>query len=189
MGFGHQLNCAPGTSSPKMDFQRADDGTTSFNFSGSFTVRFWIKTTLNNGFDFKNLVGDNAWQAMLNASGANGKIDFFISGNIHPSVDVISNEIVNDGVWHRVVCWFDASGIGTAGVQIDNNTPATTTTVDMLSTTGTSFLLGDNFTAGGGIDGLQAVFIDEVAAWTSALTSGDRLFDWNSGAGQTYPLP
>jgi hypothetical protein len=109
-------------------------------------------------------------------------VEMFVSGN-SGDTDLESAQNVNDGAWHRIIAWFDNSN-GEVGIQIDNNTPTTTTQSDKLPESSTTFLIGDNF--GDSSD----VFLDEVAFWKDyVLTSADRLFDWNSGAGQTYPLP
>jgi hypothetical protein len=184
-GNSYQINCNVGRGTPKVVLRRIDDGSGSFKFSSSFTVRFWIKTDFT-GASFKNIVGESYWNVYLGADSGDGKIDFFISGNDDPDIDLASNETVNDNAWHRVICWFDASGSGSAGVQIDNHTPATVSTVDIFSGgAGTDSLdVGDNFGDSPDVD------CDEVAIWKDyVLTSDDRLFDWNSGAGQTYPLP
>lgn len=181
-GTAHQINCYAGHASPKMNVQRNDGGGIDFNFPGSFTVRCWVKTSMTFNADFKNIIGDRSWNIYMGTGSSDHNVEIFISGN-SGDTDLESAQNVNDGNWHRIIAWFNSSN-GEVGIQIDNNSPTTTTQADPFIDTGTTFLIGDNFGDSGDF------FLDEAALWKDyVLTADDRLFDWNSGAGRTYPLP
>lgn len=182
IGTSHQINCYTAHTSPKMKAQRTDDGSADFSFPNSFTVRMWVKTSMTANSDWRNIIGEDAWNIYMGTGSSDHNVEIFLSGN-SGDTDLESTESVNDGNWHRIIAWFDSSN-GEVGIQIDDHDPTTTTQSDRYLPTGTTFFIGDNY--GDSPD----FFLDEVALWKDyVLTADDRAFDWNSGAGRTYPLP
>lgn len=159
-------------------------GGANYNFFGhDFTIRFWIKTTsVGSGDNFILDWDGGTWNVFLGTYpfGGDGKLDFQIEGN-SSNFDLVSAPI-NDGNWHMAIVWFN-SGAGVAGIQIDSNSPITQSGVDMFDPGGPSRVrVGGNFG--------YVLDLDELAFWKDyVLSSSDITFDWNSGAGQTYPLP
>jgi len=170
-----------GLGSPTLDFRYGSS--TAFNFSPghSFTLRFWIKTSATGAND--NLIGPaGPWEVLFGSppSGGDSKIDFQLNG-ASLSFDLVSTAI-GDGNWHEIFCWFDL-GSGVAGIQVDNNSPTTQSSVDMYDP-GSGQFFDFNGTPG------TLLTLDEIAFWDNyVLTSGDRTFDWNGGDGEGFPLP
>ena len=84
--------------------------------------------------------------------------------------------------WYFIVCWHDAAG-NTINIQVNNGT------ADSAATGGTPindgagyFAIGAEGRNGDYWDGL----IDEVAVWNRVLTSGEKDWLYDSGAGRTY---
>lgn len=175
-----QFGIAP---APILDSRISAGGSGDFwGFDGnSFTIRFWIKTSDSGFNDFLLGTGSDPWFIYLGTpSGHDSKVDFQFDNDTDTD-NLMSNEAIGDGNWHRVVCWFD-SGTFEIGIQIDNNTPVTDISDAAFSPGSQRMNIGSNLG--------YAVDIDELAFWSSyTLTSDDRLYDWNSGAGRTYPLP
>ena len=86
---------------------------------------------------------------------------------------------VSFNAWHYVVGWHDAAG-NTVNIQIDNGTPVSTAhSVGCQDSTG-PFRIGrasDGFEMNGNVD--------EVGFWKRTLTSTERTYLYNSGAGKT----
>jgi len=160
---------------------------TDFSFStNSFTIRFWVKTVAS-GFNNNWLGVFLPWNIYYGSpSTVDGKMVFEVLGNTNDSY-LVSGESVSDGNWHRVTCWYD-KGAFTQGIQIDTNTPVTAITD--LSDTGTSDLEIFDPTDNLPNPPSPSFLVDEIAFWKDyVLTDADKTFDWNSGAGRTYPLP
>jgi hypothetical protein len=153
----------------------------------SFTIRFWFKSNCASSDQFNTeFFGDDPWEVKLGSpAGPDSKIDWWIDGAVG-TYDTVSSVEIGDGQWHRVIVWWD-SGTTVAGVQIDDGTAVTQATEGTLfapSNPDTAFLLGNIG------DGTHFYYIDEVAFWKDyVLSDSDKTFDWNGGAGQTYPLP
>lgn len=181
------LNCQLGTTDGCM-LSRNDDGSGDFHFTGSFSVRFWFKTSLA-GARNTALVSEFSWSIYLGSPpvGVDGKIDFYMVGDIQANHDLVSTQDVCDGAWHYIVAWFDA-GTGTMGLQIDNNSPSTHSPQDIFDSGADALDISQSWNGIGTTS--DTVLIDELAIWKGyALTASDITFDYNSGSGRTYPLP
>jgi len=99
-----------------------------------------------------------------------------------PLPDTISSPMA-DSAWHRVICWYD-KGVG-IGLKIDNNASVTMANTDLLGAGGQRFRVGGPLGYGTPPAGFST--IDEVAIWKQKLTDDEMLYDWNGGAGRTYP--
>jgi len=103
-----------------------------------------------------------------------GQPPFFGSDTIDSSV------LWTSGVWHRVVFWRDFANM-VCGLVVDNNPPDTTPIIN------------------GGVGNSQYLFFgpntsivepsyDEIGYWIGYVwTAADRAYDWNGGAGRTWP--
>lgn len=164
-----------------------------YSFQGltSFTVRFWCKTSADANRD--NFIGtESTWEIYFGPAGGiatDGRIEFDLETDAS-SFTIDSTEMINDGAWHRVICWFD-SGTLEVGIQIDNNTPVTTTADGGVWAIGSPQSLKFGQPTWDVVTPPAANFlVDELAIWSGySLTSSDRTFDWNSGSGHGYPLP
>ncbi len=157
-----------------------DSDGNDFNFAGNFTIRCWIKTSISDAF-FGNIIGDYSWELYLGNGSDHGHVFFYLKTSGDSDINLDGGSI-NDGNWHRIMAWFDGS---VGAIQIDNNTPTTISASDHINGgTGAEMDIGGHIAISE-----TAVYLDEVGMWDVALTSDDRLFDWNEGAGRSWPLP
>jgi len=135
----------------------------------AFTMRFWANVitplpTTGLWFQWCNnnwgvFHQNTVWELRRGAAGASlGQVTVPLSG------------------WHRIMVWYCGTN-GSWGLQLNNDTPVTGTTVLNAAGASSQFrwsLKGD-------------IYIDEVVLWKGLLTTAERLTDWNGGAGVTYP--
>lgn len=157
--------------------------TARFNFyQHAFSLRCWINPDFGFNFPTGNynatIVLSQSWG--LSWLGAIPGIHWEVVDDLGASVAVESGPIASG--WHRVVCWWEP-GVG-VGLKIDNGPSLHT------ASTRTGLLdLGDGpltFPETGGAPA-PGQSLDEVVVWDIVLTEEDMLFDWNGGAGRTYP--
>ncbi len=87
-----------------------------------------------------------------------------------------SAQAISPGAWHRVVLWRTASVIG---IKVDNQTSETFATSGAAAFSHLRFRNGSS----------EAVTYDEIAVWRGYVpTESELRWDWNGGAGRTYPL-
>lgn len=81
-----------------------------FVTSGEFTVAFWMKTSTASD---SGIIGsweytpsaNRQWLIFVNSS---GQLQFFISSNGSSQASWSTTETFDDGVWHHIVCTYDA---------------------------------------------------------------------------------
>lgn len=87
----------------------------------------------------------------------------------------------SSGSWYFVVCWHDATA-NTTNIQVnDGSVDSTSFTFGTYDDVG-DFALGQEPFYGNYYDGL----LDEVGFWKKVLTSTERTWLYNSGAGRSY---
>jgi len=147
-----------------------------FNFFGvSWTVRFWAKPTVLDGsfhYLLKRSSAGNGWACYQDSDDA-VKVDFTVGF----AALTISVGLPTLDQWNRIVFGYD-SGSGLAFAQLNNDARVS------------------NVHAGIGSVNPVMEFIssagwyqfDEVGFWKAyAWSESNSEYDWNSGAGKTYP--
>jgi hypothetical protein len=157
--------------------------TTRFQFSGSFTIRFWYYEdgSLSQLSLLANDAGDESFRIRANnAPGDNGIIfSMFDSGNTGFDLNPTSGTALGAG-WHRVIVWYE-HGVG-MGAKIDNDASVTLAqTGGIYATPGNRLYMHVSSTPASGCK------IDEISIWNQILTESEMLADWNGGSGRTYP--
>jgi len=145
---------------------------TTFSASSPLTYSAWIKSSL---------IGQGGSWGQIGADFGNGYRILAIDGDIYfqaPNTAVVHTTGVsyNNAAWHNVVGIFDGTNFS---LYVDN--------VFIGSAAGsigpsTTFYL--NFSGDAGP--LGACSIDEVGAWSRALSTREVNTLWNNGAGNTY---
>lgn len=150
----------------------------AFDLSGhDFTIRFWVRF---NATDSGSFLYDDSFNWDLE-QGTDGKVYFNVfdpdSINV-PGRNQITSANIQDGNWHQIVVWRQV-GVG-IGMRADASSTTTGTESNDWSSGATRWHTS----------GFCSVDLDEVAIWKGyILTTTDIAFDYNSGAGQGYPLP
>lgn len=142
-----------------------------------FTVAAWVKTTGTRVAIFSKNDGDTTWE--------NGEKSFYLDSTGRPTFVGFGNEYirstvaVNNGEWHHVAAVWDYSGSGTAGtarmyvdgVDVTNGTTNYRATNNDGATH--TFRIGrSNHNSGEAPNHFNGT-LDEVAAFSSALSAGD----------------
>jgi hypothetical protein len=166
---------------------------TSFNFTGSFTVEGWVKVD-SFTTDWQAIItkGDNAWR--VQRYGSTNNLDFGTSGL--SSQDMQGSVNVNDGNWHFVAAVYDGSS---KTLYVDGRVDAESAVTGTLGADSSPLYIGEN------ADNTGRTFhgsMDEIRLWKVvrteqqirtdmfATTSGaqDGLLDYwqfNEGSGST----
>jgi hypothetical protein len=159
---------------------RARTNTAAFDFAGQdFCIRVWVyrSAAANTQLLFRT-DGSNGWDlGFVNSAGLKAYWDLqYGTGN----QTITSDDAMTTGAWHRVVAWHE-TGVG-IGLKVDNNTTETLSFTEAMGAASANITLALNSS---GTQGL-----DELALWVGYIPSESELtWDWNSGAGRTYPLP
>lgn len=85
--------------------------------------------------------------------------------------------------WHFVCGWYD-SGAQVVGISVDNGSAVTTSNTSGTRDASSSFTIGNLWSGAQAFDGR----IDAVGFWKKVLTSTERGYLYNSGAGCEYPF-
>ncbi len=144
----------------------------------SWTLRYWVYPTSEaGGADLcdTTVKGHFVWD-----TGYDGGDQFFFKfnhGTFCNTTTLTSAPGYAINQWHRVIIWHD---LGTQyGLQVDNDTPVTSSQSEDICNeldVDYDFNIIDSYLG-----------MDEIALWRDhVLTSGERLADWNGGAGVTY---
>ncbi|MCX6924523.1 MAG: hypothetical protein NT154_15105 [Verrucomicrobia bacterium] len=141
--------------------------------SNSFTVRCWFKTPDDGNFAVWYL-GNVRLQYNVGRT---------LTFSLWDGVTYLDPVSLPDTNWHRVVCFWER-GVS-IGIKIDNNETVTLATTDGVPD-------ASAFDSGSGVDigqttGTVTGFIDELGIWKYKWTEEDMTWDWNAGAGRTYP--
>lgn len=157
--------------------------------SGSaFSINLWIKSTDTAGVFLLGQWGDagagNAsWRVSLSDISA-GKPSMV---NYNGGASTLgANSAVTDGNWHMVTYVYDGGTSGTNGhIYIDGNLSNEGTLNKSPIDSGYKLTIGDTLAGGGNP---VICYLDEVAYFTTNLTSGSVTQLWNGGAGLQYPF-
>ena len=148
---------------------------------GDFTFTAWIK--LEDDADPGNILTRGAESAcdMWGLVVTGGDLDF---QGFSPACDITTgrNGAFMKGTWTHVVVTWDGTSIKTyfnGTIDIDATPP--------ISTPDTKLLLGNSISMGAGSN--LGLSVDELKLYSSALTVGEILADYNSGDGVACPSP
>jgi hypothetical protein len=132
-----------------------------FNFTGSFSIEFWIKvSSFNTVWQAIMTKGDDSWR--IARSGSSNNLSFGTSGL--SNVDLSSTTSINDGNWHHIACVYDGTtkSIYVNGV-LDNSIAVTGT----LASSSIPVLIGENGQQTGRYFNGN---LDEIRIWNTART-------------------
>jgi len=147
---------------------------TLFSASSPFTYSAWIKSST---------IGQGGVWGQIGANFGNGYRILAVDSNIYfqaPNTTVVNTTGVsyNDAAWHNVVGIFDGTNFS---LYVDNVFIGSA-----AGNIGPSVPFYVNFS--GDVGPLGTCSIDEVGAWSRALSTGEVNTLWNNGAGNTYPF-
>lgn len=159
-------------------------------FTSSFSISAWFYiTSLPNsstGIVCKGAsVGTEGGYAIVLVDSANDLLRFIVSdGTNNRLVQHTFTGAITTGVYHHVVAWYDASN-NSLSIQVDGGTVVSGTPAGSAPiTTTTEFRMGRYTNTLNDLEGRM----DEVAAWSRALTSAERASLYNGGTGNQYPF-
>lgn len=112
---------------------------------------------------------------------AGNRFKFAISADGTANVNVSDTTTVSTGTWYFVVAWHDAAA-NTINIQVNNNTPSSTSHSSGVRNGTSAFVLGALVADFWNFDGI----LDEWGFWKRVLTSDERTELYNSGNGRDY---
>lgn len=166
----------------------SDDATTSV--TGSMSAAFWVNLeskTSNRGIFGKYLsTGEQRSYSADYVGGATDRIQWAASGSgtSGTTVGVLTPTAPSVATWHLVIVDTDLAN-DVIGIQIDNgvrNTTAYTHAQIFDSTADFTIGRGSSTVATSQMDGL----VGPLFVWDKVLTTEERAFLWNGGAGRTW---
>jgi hypothetical protein len=171
---------------PNGDDFLADASASSYDFgTNDFAIRMWLRphsTNANDGYFLYSGGSPTSWYGWFTNSlaGATNRVSWQA---VDPSAVTTSLNSTNDlagDTWHRVILWHK-QGVE-LGLKVDNQPSETMTFTNLMASTGVPLEL---YVTGTG----NRIDYDEIAVWKGYVpTEGEWSYDWNSGAGRTYPL-
>jgi hypothetical protein len=171
-------------------FNLADNADLSLGADTSFSWALWFKAEQDPTASGRTLLSKSSGEdsgceySLWFDTGSSGQKISFRVGNGSSSAQALSESpygVVDNTNWHFIVVWHDAAA-DTLNVQIDNRSPVATAWSGGTQNGATEFQLGHYSAWGARWDGL----LDEVGFWKKALTSDERTWLYNSGAGRSY---
>ncbi len=178
LGFG-----AGFTAASSQFLSIADNASLSLGTDQAFTWAFWYNPTTNN--TTQGII--QKWSNF--SSNPTSEYGFYLfssqliltvgNGTISASA---STAPPSNGSWHFIVGWYDRAG-QTVNIQVDNGTIVSTSWTGGTQDSAAALWFGKtNF--GDFLNGS----LDAVGFWKRTLTTAERTFLWNSGAGREYPF-
>lgn len=150
-----------------------------------FTIACWVRwdTLIANSDGLVTKWGGTANEYALFYNSGASRIAFGVDGGTG-LVTVAANALgaPATGTWYFVVAWHD-SVANTINIQVNNGTINSAAHAVGVQDSNGTFTLGQ--IAGQYLDGR----LDGVAVWKRTLTSDERAYLYNGGAGQAYPWP
>jgi hypothetical protein len=148
-----------------------------------FTMFGWVKAeTLN---DFATIISKRQSVTLpeYQLYYASGKFSFVTANSSNVGTTITADTpAVSTGTWYFIVAWHNASA-NTLNIQVNNGTVYTDASPVTPRTDTFVFQLGAQQSPAAGFwDGL----IDEVGIYKKVLTSDERTWLYNSGAGRSY---
>ncbi len=166
---------------PRPGLSNTPDIRWDFSATG-FTVRFWFEM---GSIDPTNstffIINTQRWEITL--KGDLGLFTQFpqLKVTLADGDHTVNGPNLTDlTAFHRLMCGWE-KGVG-LWIKFDND-PTTTT----AATANAAFLGAAEGFFLGPTNEPQQVGIDEVGIWNRTLTAAEILYDWNGGAGRTYP--
>lgn len=146
----------------------------SLNGLTSFTVSLWFRTTTSVGTTY-------FFSSPESSAGMNG-CDLHMAGNIlrgsirtATTTTFSTGDIMNDGVWHNAMLWYDGAN---AKIYVDGVEQATVAKTGTIDNSANEF----NLARFGTFGGYMLTDLDEVAVWfNTALDSTARTAVVNGG--------
>ena len=164
--------------------------------NSSFTVAAWIKlestpadvmTWVSKGRLDALAIGTRGFEYALEWWNGGSLFNFGISGaaEFADQVNVAASSFgaVSAGNWYFVVGWYDAVD-EMVRIQVNDGDVDQAAHANGAWNSGTPFVIGSFGHEIQRCDGL----IDEVGVWKRVLTSEERTFLYNAGAGRTFPF-
>jgi hypothetical protein len=148
-----------------------------------FTICAWARFTSHVGLDI-GLVGrwDASSQQEYFLGLPNGNPPtFYVSTTGGDAVSIGSAATVTTATWYFIVVWHDSVG-NTINIQVDNGTADGVSHSGGVYDSTAAFRLGTNGGSSWFLDG----DLDQVGFWKRVLTSDERTYLYNSGAGRSY---
>lgn len=167
---------------PLLNLRNTPDIHWDFSTTG-FTVRFW--------FEMGSINGNNSTFFILNTQ----RWEVTLKGQLFPfnhqwpqlKVTLADGDHTVDGpdltdttAFHRLMCGWE-KGVG-IWIKFDNDP-----TIAVAATANAAFLGAAEGFFLGPTNEPQQMGIDEVGIWNRTLSEAEKTFDWNGGAGRTYP--
>ena len=153
---------------------------TGFNFSGSFTVRFWINGAAWSGTNhaFRSAYTESRGCRFLVPFGGVPEFSVYDGGGTLRTVQWGS--ALSTGAWHHIFGYYDQS-MGKIGIKVNNGT-----TITLAITGHSAAQVGDEASP----FSLQlSNLVDEMAIWNRFIGEAKMTEDWNSGTGLFHPFP
>jgi hypothetical protein len=113
-----------------------------------------------------------------------GRFKLFVYGaaSFGSAADVTDTNVISTATWYFVVVWHDATA-NTINIQVNNGTPVSTSHSAGIYDNDSAFKLGNQGSDGNNKwDGR----LDQWGVWKKVLTSDERTWLYNSGAGRSY---
>jgi putative flippase GtrA len=159
----------------------ADNATLSMGSGVSWTISFWVKFTTVGGYTFVHK-GDNTSNGDEYLIRCLSTQLFVTVTNSATQATLTATVNWATGTWYHVVAVFDDAA-NTITAWVNNSQAGTPQAATGFSQNGgNSFNIGRRSTGTGYLNGV----IDSVQIWKRALTSAERAYLYNSGAGRTY---
>jgi len=162
-----------------------DGTTTDFQFTGTFSISFWMLTIRDTDWDglICNMSAANyGWEII--ATGTGVRIIRFMMRYDGGDVSVLGSTDINDGAWYHVVSSYsavdDTMKVWINGVLEDSDENTNGIWYDASSLLDVGHRIGGaNYTGS----------LDEIGIWRGLeLSQGKVASLWNSGNGLAYPF-
>jgi RHS repeat-associated protein len=178
---GKAGNAAAFVSANSESLSRTDTDSLS---SSDFTILTWVKLDSTSGFHA--LVGkgdsDTASNREYLLYHGNGTIRLNVGdGNGYSATVTATGNPLTAGVWYFVSAWYDST-LNTLNIQINDNTPESTTDLYGSFNSTHPFVIGAKENGTIPMGGLM----DETAFYQRVLTASERTWLFNNGNGRTY---
>ncbi len=166
---------------PWLDLRNSPDIHWDLSATG-FTVRIWFEMGVVPVFQSTfNILNTQTWELTLkDALGPLRQFPQFKVTLTDGDHSVNGPDLTDTLSFHRLMAGWE-KGVG-IWLKFDNDP-----TITVAATANAAFLGAAEGFFLGPTNEPQSMGIDEVGIWNSTLTAANILYDWNGGAGRTYP--
>jgi hypothetical protein len=183
----------------KLNNAKYFDGNTFVTFGNVFTwdrtqpfsIEFWLKTTDDSGYIIQQFSSPGGQLKGIAAIIFGGRLRFSIFGNNANRISLEVDQLINDDTWYHVIYTYDGSSTAAgAHIYIDLVEPTRNVINDNLNAS----IANTVDTVIGSYGGSNyADLLDEIVIYQRALSSAERTFRYNAGAGtellyEGYPI-